>query len=155
MNHDISATEIGRSQQTDRAPCMDTCLSDDKCRSVKIWIVGSLNVSFWIVESWNVSFWNVGSWIISTFCIVLSWIVSSFTTYLQFKYLFMNYLKYIWIVFKFVILWIVKSWTVRICKVCLKLNCQQLKFLLIRNGLELKYNFVSLSLLTCISRLDI
>ncbi len=34
MNHEIAATEISRSQQTERAPCMETCLLEDKCRYV-------------------------------------------------------------------------------------------------------------------------
>ena len=36
MEHDISATEIGKSTQADRAACMESCLLEDKCRSVTL-----------------------------------------------------------------------------------------------------------------------
>ena len=74
MNHDISATEIGRSQQTDRAPCMDTCLSDDKCRSVSLncvsWNVGRIVMSVSLsCLTWNLHSGNFG-------CIVMSFILN-------------------------------------------------------------------------------
>ena len=36
MDHEITATEVGKSQQTDRAACMETCLMEDKCRSAQV-----------------------------------------------------------------------------------------------------------------------
>ena len=61
MDHDISATEIGRSSQADRAACMESCLLEDKCRSVifsmkhnqaskrKDWTLCSLGLSLVVV----------------------------------------------------------------------------------------------------------
>ena len=50
MDHDISATEIGKSTQTDRAACMESCLLEDKCRLVTSFQTSPVLVLAWVVS---------------------------------------------------------------------------------------------------------